>query len=203
MQWSQVKKRIEESLAKSVRGRVEFWMTRYRHSHDKVGEAWITIDKVRVASMGTQTFFNEYYGTAHQLRVDRGCLDYRDPEQQECYYKAYDEADKLMVERGIFSQGEFTNALFEFLNIPLDQALSSQSALLRGLAVLDHRFGKRRVAQFDATNEHPLVTILFEFRRRAEGITTHPNPSMHSDGAARDSAGDAGRNSTTTRARPD
>ena len=48
MKWSQLKKRIEESFADSVRGRVEVWNTRYRRAHDDAGEAWITIDKQRV-----------------------------------------------------------------------------------------------------------------------------------------------------------
>ncbi|MEC5206517.1 hypothetical protein QF022_001473 [Vogesella perlucida] len=193
MKWSQVKKRVEESLAESVRGRVEFWMTRYRHAHDHVGEGWITIDKVRVASMGTQTFFNEYYGTAHKLRVERDCLDYRDPEQQEEYYKAYQEADTLMVERGIFSQGDFSNALFEFLNLSIDQALFSDSPITRGLAVLDHRFGKRRIAQFDISNEHPLVAMLYEFRRSAEGVAPLPNHSMQPTVPLRGPAADIDR----------
>lgn len=180
MKWSRVKKRVEDSLAESVRGRVQFWTTRYRHSHDEVGEGWITLDRVRVASMGTQTYLNEYYATAHRLRVDRGCLDHRDSEQQEGYYAAYDEANRRMAERGIFSQWEFASALFEFLHMSIDQALISRSPIIRGLAVLDRRFGKRRLSSFDASNEHPLVAMLFEFRKSAEGMAPPPLRAMRS-----------------------
>lgn len=184
MQWSKLKRRIEESFADSVKGRVQVWATRYRHSHDQVGESWITIDKVRVVSMGTQSYFNEYYGTAHRLRTEGDCLDYRDPGQKEGYYKAYDEAEKATQEKGIFPSWELGHSIREFLRISIDEALASGNPIIRTLAVLDHRFGKRRLIEFDPTEEHPMVVQMYQFRCSAEGLVPHPNQSSNSDPAA-------------------
>ena len=44
------------------------------------------------------------------------------------------------------------------------------SPIVRGLAVLDRRCGKRRLATIDAAAEHPFVQGMFELRCAAEGI---------------------------------
>jgi hypothetical protein len=58
MQWSQLKKRIEERLAKSVRSRVVLGSTTYRHSHDMEGRGWIAIDKQEILNIPTTTVIN-------------------------------------------------------------------------------------------------------------------------------------------------
>lgn len=42
--------------------------------------------------------------------------------------------------------------------------------VIRALAVLDARYGKRRLTAFDPVDEHPLVRRLFYLRCEAEGI---------------------------------
>ncbi len=101
MKWSQLKKRIEDTFADSVRGRVEVWNTRYRKSHDQEGEAWITIDKKRVHSMGTITYWMEANREAERLRKERDCTDSKDPVQFERYWDAYHEALQTVEDRGI------------------------------------------------------------------------------------------------------
>lgn len=181
MQWSQLKKRIENTFAESVRDRVQVWTTRYRNSHDQVGESWITIDKERFATMGTQSYYNEYYGTAHRLREERECLNYQDPEQRDGYYRAYDEAEKSTKDKGIFASWEFNHSLFEYLNLPFDEAMTSENPIIRAFVLLDRRFGKRRLLEFDPANEHPLVARLYMFRCAAEGIPPRSNPSFNPD----------------------
>ncbi|MHC4745149.1 MAG: hypothetical protein ACYS8Z_24805 [Planctomycetota bacterium] len=38
------------------------------------------------------------------------------------------------------------------------------------MGTLDRRFGKRRLKEFDDSNEHSLVKTLYRFRCEAEGI---------------------------------
>ncbi len=55
MRWSQLKKMIEATFADHVKGRVEVFVTRYRHAHDAAGEAWIVIGgKRRLAALDTK-----------------------------------------------------------------------------------------------------------------------------------------------------
>jgi len=52
MRWSKLKQQLESRFAPSVRGRVELFQTRYRHAHDSLGEAWLTLDGIRAYSWG-------------------------------------------------------------------------------------------------------------------------------------------------------
>jgi hypothetical protein len=78
MRWSKIKKRIEDTFADSVRGRVEVWNTNYRKAHDQAGEAWITIDKKKVHSMGSLTFEIEYHLEKAHLKKERDYENIRD-----------------------------------------------------------------------------------------------------------------------------
>ena len=182
MMWSQLKKRIEATFADSVAGRVEVWNTRYRKSHDEEGEAWITIDKQLVSSMGTYTYFNESYREANRLCEERGCTDYRDPDQYEAYHRAHDKADQIVHDRGMFRMEDVNSALFDALNLSIDDAIKSDNPIIRAFATLDRRFGKRRLAAFDDSKEHPLVRTLYRIRCEAEGLKAEPETPVRGDG---------------------
>lgn len=174
MKWSQLKNRIEETFADSIRGRVEVWNTRYRESHDGEGEAWITIDKERVFSMACYTYLMREYEEEKRLQSEKGCTDYKDPDQAEGYYDACDEAQENMKKEGIFSLWETNGSLFNYLNLSIENAISSENPIIRAFATLDRRFGKRRLKEFNWQKEHPLVKILYKFRCEAENIKVKP-----------------------------
>ncbi len=174
MKWSQLKKRIEGNFADSATGRVQVWTTRYRKSHDAEGEAWVTIDKQRVSSMGSYSYLVAAYHEQNRLRTESGCADYRDPEQREGYNNAYHEAERLVKDRGIFPLWDFNRALFDFLSLSIDDAIASDNPIIRALATLDRRFGKRRLREFDDSDQPPLVKTLYRFRCKVEGITRVP-----------------------------
>jgi hypothetical protein len=174
MKWSQLKVRIESMFADSVAGRVEVWNTRYRKTHEweneEQGEAWITIDKRRIYDMGDATYRNQLYYEGLRLQSETDCLDYTDPNQIEGYNKAWDEAQQIGHDRGIFSREYFNKSLFNFLNLSIDVAIKSDNPIIRALSILDRRFGKRRLIEFDDSTENPLVKTLYRFRCEAEGI---------------------------------
>jgi hypothetical protein len=165
MRWSQLKKRIEANFAESVAGRVEVWNTLYRKSHDQEGEAWVTIDKQRVWSMATYTYFAEAHREA--MKLSKESFDFGDPEQRQAYWKARDQADKIVRARGVCRLWEVNGALFDFLNLSIDDAIKSDNPIIRAFATLDRRFGRRRLADFDNSQEHALVKTLYRFRCKA------------------------------------
>jgi hypothetical protein len=170
MQWSQLKKRMEETFADAVRGRLELWVTRYRDAHDDAGEAWITLDKQKIVTMGNLKFQIAHYETAQRLRKDRDCQDYRDPTQLAGYRGAWDDATKSLHDAGIFDSHDLPRSMFTYLNLSIDDALTSDNPIIRAFAVLDRRCGKRRLSDFDATSEHLLVRQFYRFRCHVEGI---------------------------------
>jgi len=174
MRWSKLKQRIEEGLADSAKGRVEVWSTRYRKAHDRDGEAWITIDGQRVHSMGSLTHMVEGYERSLALQKEPDCLDYRDQEQIQGYRDAQEEVETKLRAEGIISLWEFNNVLFEYLNMSLEQILSSDQMIVRALGMFDKRLGKRRLVSLDVSEEHELIQGLYSVRCAFEGLRIMP-----------------------------
>ena len=168
MKWSQLKKRMEGLFADSVRGRVEVWNTRYRHAGDREGEAWITIDGQVAYNMGSLGCLVKHHQEAERLRKERGCTDYLNADHASGYYAAWQESRQKLTEMGVFALWDFNGALFDYLSLSIDEILQSEHPIIRGFGMLDRRLGKRRLTALKATNHHPLVALLYEFRCRAE-----------------------------------
>ncbi len=72
--------------------------------------------------------------------------------------------DQQLAAQGIAPDWLLTGAAFESLNQSIDDMLASIHPLIRGLAVLDARCGKRRLLKIDTTAEHPFVARLHALR---------------------------------------
>jgi hypothetical protein len=156
MQWSQLKKRIDERLAESVRGRIELRSTSYRHSHDEEGRGWIAIDQHEILNMATIIFDAEYWGS-------------RDRESK---------AQELHAQNR-FAQWEWHRALFAYLNLSIQDILASENPLIRAIGMLDARVGKRRLKRLDMRHEHDLVQRLYYLRCDAEQLRGIDVPPQH------------------------
>ena len=168
MRWSQLKKQIEATFVPSVRGRVQVWNTRYRKSGDAEGEAWITLDGVRFWSMGSLSYLAAKGSEATRIREEQGCEDFRQPEQYLGYMAAECQAHAGAHDAGIFAKWDVNRALFDYLNLSIDSAMSSDDPIIRGFAMLDERLGKRRLEKLRDKIEHPFVRALYDLRCRAE-----------------------------------
>jgi hypothetical protein len=167
-------KRIEAMFADSVAGRIEVWNTRYRKSNMREiwehGEAWITIDGKRIYNIGDSRFWNQLKYEGFRLKRGSDCPDIIDLHQLPYPGAEWDEAFQIVTDQGIFSQEGFNASLFDYLNVSIDEAIRSDNPIIRAFAMLDRRFGKRRLMEFDDSEENPIVKTLYQFRSEAEGI---------------------------------
>lgn len=159
MRWSKLKQRIEEYFADSVRGRVELHQTRYRESHDQKGELWVTLDGEQVFSAASMTALNALQKLHTEFRRNGETL--RD---------SYDLADQKLEADGTVEAGRLVVLLKDYLNQSIDQVMASPSPIIRGIAVLDRRFGVRRLERFEASDEHDFVVRMFKIRCDLEGL---------------------------------
>lgn len=173
MRWSQLKKRFEATFADKVGGRVEVWATVYREAPDDWGECWITFDKKRVISLGDVTWQRVYYGEASTLQEEGQSQDYRDPGQPEAHYATYVSAEERAIARSVFSPSHLKAAMADYLNLSIEEVWASSDVLIKAFALLDRRFGKRRLTAFDPEGQHPLVTQFYEIRCEVEGLKPH------------------------------
>lgn len=160
MMWSKLKSRIEAGFADCVRGRVEVWSTRYRRAHDEAGEGWITIDKTRVHSMGTLSFY-----TAQYLRAAQGPAA-----ESLTANERWKKAEDALAAEGILPLYGFNNALFEYLNLSIEDVLASDQMMIRAFGMFDKRLGKRRLLALDLREDHELVRSFHGIRCAWEGV---------------------------------
>ena len=143
MRWSKLKHLTESRFADGVRGRVALHTTRYRYRLSMIhneARSWITIDGREIINM---TRWNE---------VDRRGVEY---------------VGDRRFEVGVFHAYDLEMACEEMLTLPIEDALASPNPLVRALAVLDRRAGRRRLAGIDGDGEIPPVAELLAFRRTA------------------------------------
>ncbi|MVP01190.1 hypothetical protein [Paenibacillus lutrae] len=169
MQWSKMKMRMESRLCDSLKGRIQYNSTRYRGSHDQVGRAWITFDHVILHDFCTTKRSYKYNSSANSIQKENHCLDWNDPLQQKGYYQAYKLADEELRSQGYYNQYQFYDAIEEFLNLPINRAVTSENALIRSFAYVDKRVGKRTLLSIKEDKDRRVMKFL-TIRKKAEGI---------------------------------
>lgn len=139
--WSGIRKRLEEDLlCEKLRGRVKYFITRYRESHDEARSRFaILIDNEQVINAN-----------------DCHWLD-----------KSVDDINK-----GCFTTFNFSKALDYYLHNPIENSITSKNGLIRLLAILDRRIGKRTLDRLkDTVSEQPeWLRPFYTLRLKAEGL---------------------------------
>ncbi len=153
MQWSKIKQQVESRFAESLLGRVHFHNAGYRWHHEADGRIWITFDGEEVVDFCAHKYWNAF----QKLSGER--------------FHSRESIYRLMEKRGIFGRAEARDGLEAYLSLSIDDALTSTSPLLRGLALLDRRFGKRRLRGLELPDDEvDLVHQLLAVRLQAEGL---------------------------------
>ena len=160
MQWSKRKKKVEGFFSDLVQGRVELRSTHYRGSHDDEGRGYITFDKNEIWSMCTLSFYSTEYDRIDEIVERESITPY------EAQKIAYDE----LASEGKFNQYTFYDSLDEYCNNSIDSSLTSDNLLIRCLAMLDARLGKRRLRTLDLTEESKKVVDFYMIRCECEKL---------------------------------
>ena len=159
MQWSQLKTQLKARIATSVAGAIDLHQTRYRHSHDEEGEFWITLRKERIFNAGSLS----YLRTLGQVSAEHQA---NGATWAEAYTQTWPELDA----KGLMLLETINKDLFASLSMTVEEILGHRNPIVRALAIVDTRYGKRRLAAFDPVNEHELVQRFFYLRCEAEDI---------------------------------
>ena len=150
--WSKLKKEVESRFAKSVAGRISLFMTGYHGTHNEAGRWSIQIDGVEIAGAGDRNSW--------QSNRARGNSDV-----------SWEEGDAEVRSKGLHDRNSVLHSLREYLNLSIEDAHDSPDALIRSLAILDHRTGKARLQELRSSLlSTPLEERCLKFRCDAEGI---------------------------------
>lgn len=149
--WSNLRKILEEDrLCPALRGRVQYFMTRYHDAHDDEGRLCIRVDG--------KEYLNSHDGN-HGKWQREGVYKRRSREEQN--------------ETGLFCYCQVITAIDTYMDeLTIDEALVSDDPLIRMFAVLDRRVGKRRLPDLAAAmeNEPEWLQFFYRLRLEAEGF---------------------------------
>lgn len=160
MQWSKRKKTVEEFFSDSVKGRVELRSTHYRGSHDEEGRGYITFDKTEIWSMCTLSFYSIEYERIDEIVSREGITP----------YEAQKIAHETLAAEGKFNQYTYYDSLDTYCNSSIEASMASDNLLIKCLAMLDSRLGKRRLQSLDLSKESQKVVQFYKIRCECAGV---------------------------------
>jgi hypothetical protein len=160
MIWSKLKREVKKQLSDSVKTEVDFFMTEY--AGWSTGRAWITINGKEVVSFSTAESDNKYRSPWNELTKGKGWT---------IHPKVQDDqrTPGLLVEKGEFSRGDFTDCCYQFLDYNILEAQESAHPIIRMLAALDKRTGKRKLTELSEKEVNPMVRHFLHYRLQKEG----------------------------------
>lgn len=146
MQFSIIKKRVEQLLAPSLQGRIAFHAAVYR-IQDNPSRVWVTFDGEEI--LGADDFYFERevdrryaLQTAQLPEKPAGLLWQSDWLKQS--YALSAEIERQIKQDGYMENYEMQQDLLQYPNLAFEQALVHPHPFIRGIARLDRRLGKRR-----------------------------------------------------------
>ena len=160
---SAMRKQLEkENICDCLKGRIKYFVTLYRESHDGwEGRISVILDDKEV--FRSNTFEGHYLTHKVWESVNR-------------------DDEKLTIEshkEGVVNVYSFYNAFYFYQNHSISENLSSEDALVRLFAVLDKRVGKRTLKKLetDLPLQPQWLQFFYRLRLEAEGIIKATSPN--------------------------
>ncbi len=141
--WSGLKKQLTERLCDELQGRIDYFLTYYHKVHNSYGRASIRLDGRDIICFSWIEMYHQDQ-SLNRLYNESG-IDYADATPM-----LKDEWD----ENQTYSEGDFLAAVTAFRSLSVEDALSSDDYIVRILAILDRRVGKRRLAAIRDAEEY-------------------------------------------------
>ena len=168
--WSGIRNKLENDyLCPTLRGHIQYFAASYWESHDQTGRAAIRLDGVEVLRSNYYAYEQNYWNRYQALR--------REGIGQDDRTAPFRLAHEGTLNDGCFDNGFFYEAFHEFDNQSIEKSLVSKNPLVRILALLDRRLGKRRLLALEESMEQELdwVRAFYVIRLQAEGLMEENN----------------------------
>lgn len=188
MQWSKMKKTLEDFLCPSLKGRVSYGVTNYRKAHDEMGRAYIRVDSKEIINMCTIKKEMAIFKEQRTIKNSQDFVEKQEKEDivfeilrkegfsEECLdsiiqnRETHDIAKENIESKGIFAQYDFWRAAEAFLNLSIEDALKSTNTLIKIFALMDRRVGKRTLNSIKEfiQSENQWVQTFYQIRIEAD-----------------------------------
>ena len=165
LSWSAMRKVLEQdNICESLRGRIQYFATRYRKSHDEEGRVAIRLDGKEIF----KSCFYDWQEKRGKAVKDNAILK----KQAASYWDYWDRIHLETKNHGGFDQYGFYEAFHEYNNQSIQLSLDSADPVVKLFAILDKRVGKRRLVNiFSEIESQPeWLQVFIKLRLDADGI---------------------------------
>lgn len=163
--WSKMRKYLEqECICESLKGRIQYFLTRYKKSHDQEGRVAIRLD-------GKEIFKSCFYDWA--IKRNQVVKDFVIPDGENVTYNEYWERVHLETRNiGGLDQYSFYNAFYSYQNCSIQESLEHIDPVVRLFAIFDRRVGKRRLVNISPNvfTQPEWLQVFYKIRFEAEAI---------------------------------
>lgn len=142
--WSGLNKWLRQNLCEAPQGRITFFLTRYHKVHDSYGRGAILLDGKEWAGFS----WIEMYRQEQAVSVSYAQDSSKD------WMAHYDAWKPVWDENCTWCEMDFLQAVLEFRNMPIEAALDSENYIIKILAILDKRVGKRTLQRIKEAGEY-------------------------------------------------
>jgi len=157
--WAEVRKILEQDLiCASLKSRVRYFATRYRKAHDGYGRVCVLVDEKEIINMPFPVE-DRAYAEVHERKK---------AESDKSYSELHEEVKKEYNNQGLYYPGDFGFALDEFLSNSISDSLQSNDWIVRMLAIMDRRVGKRTLEKIKPTIINLPEWLQYFYRLRIE-----------------------------------
>ena len=178
LSWSGVRKILEQDfLCPALQGRVQYFCTHYHSAPDQYGRVCLRVDGKEYAKGNPYSYYvNSYHIMERQLKTEQSILCREWADGRFLYEEENAAAEQVVRQTAIwdgnFDICDFTQALEIYRNAPIGESLASPEPLVRMLAILDRRVGRRTLEkQKDRLAEQPpWLQFFYRLRLEAEGM---------------------------------
>lgn len=182
--WSSIRKKLEQDfLCEKLRGRVQYFFTIYHNAPDQYGRFAVRVD-------GTEMFHANLYHEGEYDRIASGLKSTHNIPAREWNGKTFlheeenleqeEAAALLAIENGIATTWDVMAGIHEFLAQPIQLSLKSSNYIVRMLAILDGRVGKRTLIKLAEYYSYlpQWLKQFYELRFAVEGIQVSSKEHM-------------------------
>lgn len=174
--WSDMRKKLEQDLlCESLRGRVQYFLTHYHGAPDEYGRFCVRVD-------GKEVFHANPYNESHRDRIEEQLREERQVPCRSWNGKSMDyvaeneelekEAAQIVMNEGVMEDYQVLHAIEEFCQTGIQDSLRSENPVIRMMAILDRRTGKRSLALLkqDMNRQPEWLKFFLHLRLQAEGL---------------------------------
>lgn len=142
--WSSLKKQLTEMLCDELNNHITYFLTYYHKVHNDYGRAAILLDKKELVCFSWIEVFRQENDISAMHQSEQSA--------------SYEDIKKMLKPKWddncTYCNMDFLGAACKFRTLSIKHALESENYIIKTLAIMDRRVGKRTLQQIAAAKEY-------------------------------------------------